>query len=35
LSSDGRYYVLREAVTMRKDRTMADPHQLVIAKITD
>ncbi|MEP6861620.1 MAG: hypothetical protein ABJE66_13420 [Deltaproteobacteria bacterium] len=35
LSSDGRYYVLREAVTMRKDRSITDPHQLVIAKITD
>jgi len=35
LSSDGKYYVLREAVTVRKDRTLADPHELVIAKITD
>lgn len=35
LSSDGRYYVLREAVTVRKDRSVTDPHELVIAKITD
>jgi sugar lactone lactonase YvrE len=35
VSSDGKYYVLREAVTVRKDRTVADPHELVIAKITD
>lgn len=35
LSSDGKYYVLREAVAVHRDRTAADPHELVIAKITN
>jgi len=35
VSSDGRYYVLREAMTVHEDKTVGDPHRLVVAKITD
>jgi hypothetical protein len=35
MSSDGKYYVLRQAITIRKDKTVDEPRELVIAKFVD
>jgi hypothetical protein len=35
VSSDGKYYVLRQAMTIHKDKTVDEPRELVIAKFVD